>query len=147
MRKQEIKATGIISKEGQLNMYMGEINDFFASNKGLKVIASFKVIKKDASAALKGYYFNYVVPVFKQAIWETGDRKTEEETELFLREISPVMKSQTVNEETGKYVTELLEISDLNNPELIEHIDTLKLIAAEEYGLFIEDPSVFTKSE
>lgn len=143
MKKREILATGTINKNGGLAMYMGEINEFFKTHTNNKVIARFTVIKKEASAALKGYYFNYVVPTFKQAIWESGERKTEEQTERFLREISPVIYEESVNDETGKYENRLREITELSNPELVEHIETLKQIGAEEYGIYIDDPKTF----
>lgn len=141
MKKREILATGTINKNGGLAMYMGEINEFFQMHKSKKVIARFVVVEKEASAALKGYYFNYVVPTFKQAIWQSGDRKTEEQTERFLRELSPIMYDQTVNDITGKYESRLREISELSNPELIDHIDFLKQLASEEYYIYIADPN------
>lgn len=121
-------------------MYMGELNAFFKEWKGARIVARFSVASPGSSEALKGYYFNYVVPTFKQAIWDSGERKTEEQTERFLRELSPVMYEQTPNVETGQYETRLREIRELSNAELIEHIDTLKQIAAEEYSVFIDDP-------
>lgn len=121
-------------------MYMGELNAFFKEWKGARIVARFSVASPGSSEALKGYYFNYVVPTFKQAIWESGERKTEEQTERFLRELSPVMYEQTPDVETGQYETRLREIRELSNAELIEHIDTLKQIAAEEYSVFIDDP-------
>lgn len=141
MKKREITASGTINKNGGLAMYMGEINEFFQMHKSKKVIARFVVIEKEASAALKGYYFNYVVPTFKQAIWQSGERKTEEQTERFLRELSPIMYDQTVNDVTGKYESRLREISELSNPELIDHIDFLKQLASEEYYIYIADPN------
>lgn len=140
MKAREKTATGTINKDGALAMYMGELNQFFAMHKGERVIARFMVAPRGTSEALKGYYFNYVVPAFKQAIWDSGDRKTEEQTERFLREISAVMWEQTPNCHTGKYESRLREISELSNAELIEHIEVLKMIAAEEFQLFIEDP-------
>ena len=140
MKKREITATGTINNNGGLAMYMGEVNDFFRQHKGSRIIARFIVSKPGSSEALKGYYFNYVVPTFKQAIWESGERKTEEQTELFLRELSPVMYAEKVNEDTGEYSHELRTVADLSNAELIEHIETLKQIAAEEYNTFIDDP-------
>ena len=122
-------------------MYMGEVNDFFRQHKGSRIIARFIVSKPGSSEALKGYYFNYVVPTFKQAIWESGERKTEEQTELFLRELSPVMYAEKVNENTGEYSHELRKIADLSNSELIEHIDFLKQLASEEYYFYIADPN------
>lgn len=121
-------------------MYMGELNAFFKEWKGARIVARFSVASPGSSEALKGYYFNYVVPTFKQAIWDSGERKTEEQTEHFLRELSPVMYEQTPDVETGQYETRLREIRELSNAELIEHIDTLKQIAAEEYSVFIDDP-------
>ncbi len=121
-------------------MYMGELNAFFKEWKGARIVARFSVASPGSSEALKGYYFNYVVPTFKQAIWDSGERKTEEQTERFLRELSPVMYEQTPDVETGQYETRLREIRELSNAELIEHIDTLKQIASEEYSVFIDDP-------
>lgn len=123
-------------------MYMGEVNEFFKSWKGSRIIARFIVASPGSSEALKGYYFNYVVPTFKHAIWESGERKTEEQTELFLRELSPIMYEETPNIETGIYEHRLRLITDLSNAELIEHIETLKQIAAEEYDKFIDDPKI-----
>ena len=141
MRKREITATGTINNNGGLAMYMGELNEFFKQHKGSRVIARFIVASPGSSAALKGYYFNYVVPTFKAAIWEAGERLTEEQTEQRLRELSPVMYEQTPNIDTGKYETRLRTIAELSNAELIEHIEFLKQLASEEYYLYIADPN------
>mgnify|MGYP000066182005 FL=1 len=50
------------------------------------------------------------------------------------------MYVERVNEETGVYSHDLRTVADLSNAELIEHIETLKQIAAEEYNTFIDDP-------
>lgn len=122
-------------------MYMGELNAFFKEWKGARIVARFSVASPGSSEALKGYYFNYVVPTFKQAIWDSGERKTEEQTERFLRELSPVMYEQTPDVETGQYETRLREIRELSNAELIEHIEFLKQVASEEYYIYIADPN------
>lgn len=140
MRKREITATGMINNNGGLQMYMGELNQFFAMHRGSRIIARFTVASPGSSEALKGYYFNYVVPTFRHAIWEAGERLTEEQTERRLREFSPIMYDERVNKETGKYSHELRTVAELSNAELIEHIETLKEIAAEEYNTYIDDP-------
>lgn len=122
-------------------MYMGELNEFFKGWKGSRIIARFIVASPGSSEALKGYYFNYVVPTFKHAIWEAGERLTEEQTERRLREFSPIMYEQTPNIDTGKYETRLRTIAELSNAELIEHIEFLKQLASEEYYLCIADPN------
>lgn len=141
MKKREISASGKITNEGKLAIYMGEINDFFAQHKNANIIARFIVTNPGTSEALKGYYFNAVVPAMRRAIWESGDRKTEADTEKFLRELSPIMYLETVDIETGEYSNELRTVADLSNPELIEHIETIKQIAAEEYRVYIDDPN------
>ena len=141
MKKREITATGTINNNGGLAMYMGELNEFFKGWKGSRIIARFIVAPPGSSEALKGYYFNYVVPTFKHAIWEAGERLTEEQTERRLREFSPIMYEQTPNIDTGKYETRLRTIAELSNAELIEHIEFLKQLASEEYYLYIADPN------
>lgn len=131
--------TGQINKDGRLSMYMGELNQFFAANKGKRVFARFNIASDESSDALKGYYYNCVVPPFKAAFWEQGERMTEEDTERRLRQMSPIMQIEEVDE-TGKYLRILRSVSDLDNAELLEHIETLKQIAAEEFSLYIEDP-------
>lgn len=130
----------MINNNGGLQIYMGELNQFFAMHKGSRIIARFIVASPGSSEALKGYYFNYVVPTFRTGIWEAGERLTEEQTEHRLRELSPVMYEQTPDINTGKYETRLRKIPELSNAELIEHIEHLKLIAAENYNLYIDDP-------
>ena len=141
MKKREITATGTINNNGGLAMYMGELNEFFKGWKGSRIIARFIVASPGSSEALKGYYFNYVVPTFKHAIWEACERLTEEQTERRLREFSPIMYEQTPNIDTGKYETRLRTIAELSNAELIEHIEFLKQLASEEYYLYIADPN------
>lgn len=131
----------MINNNGGLAMYMGELNEFFKGWKGSRIIARFIVASPGSSEALKGYYFNYVVPTFKHAIWEAGERLTEEQTERRLREFSPIMYEQTPNIDTGKYETRLRTIAELSNAELIEHIEFLKQLASEEYYLYIADPN------
>ena len=141
MKKREMTATGIINNNGGLQMYMGELNQFFSMHKGSRIIARFTVASPGSSEALKGCYFNCVVPTFRQAIWEAGERLTEEQTERRLRELSPVMYEQTPDINTGKYETRLRTIAELSNAELIEHIEFLKQIASEEYYIYIADPN------
>jgi len=141
MKSREKTVPGTITKSGGLQMFMGELNEFFKQHPGCQVIANFKVLAKSPSEALKGYYFNYVVPEMKQAIWSVGgERKTDEQTDIFLRQLSPVTINQVVDLKSGKYENSIKEIYDLSSPELVEHIEFIKQIAAEEYGAFIDDP-------
>ena len=141
MKQREINISGRITSEGKLAMYMQELHAFAQQWKNTRIVATFKVYQPGSSAALRGYYFNCVVSAMKRALWETGERKTDEQTELWLREMSPIMYQQEADPETGKYSTVLREIADLDNAELIEHIETIKQFAAEDFNTYIEDPN------
>ena len=140
MKRRKIAVTGTIDNNGNLRMYMDELKQFFRMHKGCRVIVKFMVESLGSSEALKGYYYNCVVPSFQEGMWDAGERLTEEDAEIKMRELSPIMLEQEYNEETGKYTTRLREISELSNAELVEYIDHLKQIAAEEYSIYIEDP-------
>lgn len=141
MKQREINISGRITSEGKLAIYKQELNAFAQQWKNTRIVATFKVYQPGSSAALRGYYFNCVVPTMKRALWETGERKTDEQTELWLREMSPIMYQQEADPETGKYTTTFRKIVDLDNAELIEHIETIRQMAAEDFNVFIDDPN------
>lgn len=139
MKPTEIAITGKITPDGKLSMFMGELNEFLSLWKNSKVVVRVYASQPGTSEAFKGYYYNYMVPRFRKAIWENGERLTEEQTEIRMRELSPICIENIVNPTTGKYDYRLREISELGDPELLEHIEHLRQIAAEEYSFFIED--------
>jgi len=140
MKKREITATGSVNNSGGLMLFMGEVNDFLKNWKGSKVIVKFSIYQAGSSEALKGYYYNYVVPTLRQAIWDNGERMTEEQTEMFIRELSPIMWEEIPDIETGRYWKNLRSIQSLSNSELIEHIEFLKQLASENFNVYIDDP-------
>ena len=145
MKRREITVTGTVNNDGRLAMYMGELNEFFKEWKNCKVIAKFSIVTSRCSDPLRAYYFKYVLPTFRQAIWESGERLTLEQTELRLREYSPIVRVEDFDPETGECSYELREIIDLSNAELIEHIEFLKQLAAEEFCTYIEDPENYSR--
>jgi len=138
MKQQEISISGTVTKEGKLLMQMGELNEFLKGWKGSKVVR-FMVSNPGSSEAIKGYYYNYIVPNFKKAIWEAGERKSEKDTDKFIRTLSPICWEETPNPETGKYDQRLREINELDNREMSQFIEHLKELAATEYFFFIDD--------
>lgn len=133
--------SGRITADGCLALCMGELNEYTAKYKGQRVIVTIEPIGA-TSEAMRRYYFGYVVPTFKAAIWNAGERLTDVQTERRLRELSPIMYEQKADED-GVYSTRLRTISELTNEELSEHIETLKQIAAEEFSAYINDPADF----
>lgn len=140
MRTREISTSGIVKEDGRLYMPMEAVNAFFAERKGSRVVARFVIAPRKSSEALKGYYFHYVVPTIRQGLWETGERKTEQQTEEYLRYLSPICWDEVVDAVTGEYSSKLREIKELDNAELIEHIECVRQFAAEELNLYVEDP-------
>lgn len=139
MKQTEIEISGKIDDNGKLAMYMGELNEFLAKWKGARVIATFKVVPKGTSEALKSYYFKVVVPSVRRKMWELGTRMTYAQIEIFLKENSPIMLDEVVDV-NGISSVKLRDISSLSVIELSEHIDTIKQFAAENFNLYIEDP-------
>lgn len=138
----EIIIAGNISTNAQLRMFMGELNEFLRNHKGRKVIVKFMVSPKDESAALRAYYYRYVIPTLRIAEWNTGTRRTDEDTEEYFRSLSPVTIENIYSESEQRYISRVREINELTNEELIEHIDWLKQLAAETYNVYIEDPTI-----
>lgn len=140
MKQNKIIIPGKITADGRLSMYMQELKEFAKSWKNAKVLATFRVYQPGTSEALRGYYYNYVVPTIRRALWETGLRMTNEQAEKWMRERSPIMYEQEPLLEIGKYTSRIREISELDNSELVEHIETIKQLAAEELSTYVADP-------
>lgn len=137
--KQRYQTVGAIDNDGHLKCYKQEMNGFFRQHKGEKVVIKFEVLGNEPSASLKAYYYKVVVPTFVQALWERGTRRTQEDVEYMLRTLSPIMISETFDKD-GNVNIRVKRISEVTSEELCEHIETLKQFAAEEFGIYIEDP-------
>ena len=140
MKNREINITGLIDKQGKLRLYLSELNAFAQQWKNARVVATFRVYQTGTSAALRGYYFNCIIPNFRRAFWENGERLTEKETEIRCRWMSPITVKE-ITDDNGKYIQDLREIKELSDTELCEYIEHLKEIAATEFFFYIEDPS------
>ena len=141
MRRREITICGEIDQSGNIKIYMDELKQFMKNFKGEKLIATFKAIpKKDKSILLRSYYMNYIVPTFREAIREAGERLTLKDVDLRLSKISPIMIDETPDPKNGEYFSRVKEIVELNNVEFVEFIETLQQYGAENYSIYIEDP-------
>ena len=119
---------------------MGELKEFLSQNKGKRIIARFEVSEVGSSEALRGYYYNYVVPMMRQAFYDAGERMSEKDAEEQLRRMTSACLEERVDSDTGEYTVEVLSVAQLSETRLVEHIESIKQIAAEEYGVYIEDP-------
>ena len=127
----KISESGIITDNGQLRLPMDRLNAFFAANKGKRVVVRFEAAEPGSSELQLAYYFNYIVPTIQTALWETGDRRTEKQVDLWLRQ----QCASCYNEYGG-----LLEARQISKPDFSDFIEWLKQFAAENLFVYIEDP-------
>lgn len=139
MKQKTLTLTGKVNSNGELLMYQGELQEFLKQWKDERVSVTFTIIQRNCSTTLKGYYYQCVVPQMQKALWENGERMTKDDTDKFLRKNSPICYEETPMADKG-YHQRIKDIHELSNAEMIEHIETIKQLAAEEYGVYIEDP-------
>ena len=137
MKAREKSVFAKINNEGRL-MTPPDLREFLNQWKESRVVVRFEILSEKPSEALKGYYFHCVVPTMKTALWESGERKNEKETEQWLREMSPITKQCGWRDDT--WVATIRETAELNNAEFVEHIEFIRQMAAEEFAVYIEEP-------
>lgn len=131
MKADKISESGIITDNGQLRLPMDRLNAFFADNRGKRVVVRFEAAEPGSTELQLAYYFNYIVPTIQTALWENGDRKTEKQVDLWLRQ----QCASCYNDYGG-----LLEARQISKPDFSDFIEWLKQFAAENLYVYIEDP-------
>ena len=131
MKADKISESGIITDNGQLRLPMDRLNAFFAANKGKRVVVRFEAATPGSSELQLAYYFNYIVPTIQTALWGNGDRRTEKQVDLWLRQ----QCASCYNDYGG-----LLEARQISKTDFSDFIEWLKQFAAENLYVYIEDP-------
>lgn len=131
MKSDKISESGIITDNGQLRIPMDRLNAFFAANKGKRIVVRFEAAEPGSTELQLAYYFNYIVPTIQTALWENGDRRTEKQVDLWLRQ----QCASCYNDYGG-----LLEARQISKPDFSDFIEWLKQFAAENLYVYIEDP-------
>lgn len=131
MKPTKISESGLIGNDGRLRMPMDRVNAFFEAHKGERVIVRFEAATSGSSELQLAYYFNYIVPTIQTALYETGERKTERQVDVWLRQ-------QCANCTSGW--GDLMEAREMSKPDFTEFLEWLKQFAAENLFVYIEDP-------
>lgn len=131
MKADKISESGIVGTDGRLRMPMDRLNAFFAEHKGERVVVRFEAAAPGSTAAQLAYYFNYIMPTVQTALWETGERKTEKQVDLWLRQ----QCGSCYNDYGG-----LLEARQMSKNDFSEFLEWLKQFAAENLSVYIDDP-------
>lgn len=127
----KISESGVITLYGQLRMPMDRLNAFFQKHKGERVVVKFEAAVPGSSAAQLAYYYNYIIPTVQMALYETGERKTEKQVDLWLRQ-----KCGSCYNDYGG----LLEARQMSKNDFSDFLEWLKQFAAENLYVYIEDP-------
>ena len=130
-----ISESGIITDNGQLRLPMDRLNAFFAANKGKRVVVRFEADTPGSTALQQAYYYNYVVPTIKAALYEKGERFTESGVDRWIINNYPLSKDLFTEDGNPKVVGKQLTIS-----EMFDLLEWLKQFAAENLYVYIEDP-------
>lgn len=139
MRVNSIYATGIVTADGKLSMYMGALNDFFSTHRGERVIASFEAVPLGSRAAMIRYYMGCVVPEVRKALAQEGTIMSKGDTDYFLRRKCPLCWDE--REEGGKFVvTRIKEVDELDRDTMGWFLEWTRKWCAENHYLIIEDP-------
>lgn len=131
MKTDKISESGIITADGALRIPMDRLNAFFADHKGERVVVRFEAAAPGSTALQLAYYYNYIVPTIQIALLETGERKTERQTDIWLRE-------QCVHCTSGW--GDLMEARQMSKNDFSLFLEWLKQFAAENLYVYIEDP-------
>ena len=131
MKPTKISESGLIGADGKLRMPMDRVNAFCEAHKGERVIVRFEAAERGSSELQLAYYFNYVIPTIQTALYETGDRKTERQVDLWLREQCAVCTSGW---------GDLCEARQMSKTDFSEFLEWIKQFAAENLYVYIEDP-------
>ena len=119
-----------------------EMEEFFKTWPNEKVIMVIRAYPKEASNALIGYYFKKVVPDFQRIFLETdGERLSLKQVDEKLRGMSPVMLEEIPEEHAGGFnLVRTKTVYQVSASELYEHVEFVRMMAAREYGVNIQDP-------
>lgn len=131
MKTQKISESGLIGADGRLRIAMDRLNEWFSQHKGERVVIRFEAASPGSSELQLAYYFNYIVPTIQTALLETGERKTEKQVDLWLRQ----QCGSCYNDYGG-----LLEARQISKPDFSDFLEWLKQFAAENLYVYIEDP-------
>ncbi len=126
---------GFIGEDGKMRLPMDRVNAFAAAHRGRRIVAYFEVLDSDSTEAQRGYYYGYCLPAIQQAFRELG-------TVIPIDELD----RQLVREFPGPWCdggNDAQEARQFTKGQMSDFLDWLKLYAAENLYVYIEDSQTF----
>lgn len=133
MRSEVISEAGRIDSAGRLLLPMDRLNAEFVHHKGCRVVVRISFTEPGSSEALLGYYYGYVIPAVRDALYKQGTRASEEKVDLWIVSTYP----GDIEVEPGRYADYGRQLSQ---PRMLDLLEWLKEFAAENLDVYIEDP-------
>jgi len=140
MRVRKIAATRRISESGEISLDLPEIKEFCRQHKGKAVIVRIELLPTPASEKSLAYYWGVVVPTIQRGLYELGNDLTQRETDEFIRSQMPVCSDERLV--NGKLHKRVRTIDELDAAEFNEMIEQLKVWAAENLQVYVEEPEM-----
>jgi len=143
MRRRDLVIYGQTNKDGGFMISnKQDMQEYFKQWKNSFFTMTIEVTKTTPlSVPLIVYYKKKIVPDMQRALLLQGERLTLKQTDEKLRAASPLTIKEVYNEELRKWESSVIDLEDLDNQQLVFFIEHLKDLAAQEYGVYVEDPN------
>lgn len=140
----EFEASGIVKNDATMHFHeVNDLNTFLSHHKGHRFTIQIRVQEKDKSKEFLAYYWHVVVPKMKRAFFEIGYYyRKKEAVDLECRKLCGIYHEIPKEDMTG-YSYRLKTISEMGTTELYNYIELLKIYAAENLSVYIDDPITF----
>ena len=138
MRIRKIAVTRRLSSE--LSLDTPDVKEFCRQHEGKPAIIRIELLPTEPSEKAKAYYWKYIIPTIRRELYERGYDFTNEETDNLIRNIMPVCIEETY--EGGKNKRRTKEIEELDAAEINELIEQIKIWAAENLEIYVEEASL-----
>lgn len=112
---------------------MDRLNAIFKANPGKRVVAIFDIAESGSSELQLSYYYNYVVPGIRQALYEQGNRMTDTGVDRWLVNQYPAI--HYTEDAMPKVIARQFDQS-----EMTDFLEWVKQFAAENLYVYVEDP-------
>lgn len=119
----------------------GERDEFLKSWPNHKILWIAQVEAEGTTRSQQSYYFNKIVPDFRNLYRSAGYQYTFQQMDQALLKLFYAAHIEKHSEKYGGFYTEdYKNMYTMSKHEAIEYLDFLRRLAAEEFDVIIEDP-------
>lgn len=135
--------SGAVDKDGKLRVFeKNELEHFLKQNTGKRIVIQVEASDQQRKASFIAYYYKVVIPKIRAAYIHNGILMSKEGVEVEMRKRCLLYEEVPKADGTG-YDKRLRGLSELNDTELYEYIELLKIMTGEFMHIYIDDPITF----